>query len=76
MCWTRSPLDQLFRKPIFDASALVGKKGLPSKPLIMSKLNNLGPEGILETLREGIGSRPQVLAFPVLIHLCEGKKVL
>lgn len=68
-------LDRLFRKPIFTASAFVGKKGLPSKPVIMSILNKLRSAGILKTIREGSGSRPQVYAFPALINVCEGKKV-
>jgi Fic family protein len=69
-------LDHLFRKPIFSSSALVGKNGLPSKPVIMSILSKLKSAGILKTIRKGSGRRPQVYAFPALINLCEGKKVL
>jgi Fic family protein len=69
-------LDHLFRKPIFAGSALVGKKGLPSKPVIMSILSKLKSAGILNTVRSGSGRRPQVYAFPALINLCEGRKVL
>lgn len=68
-------LDHLFRKPIFAASALMGKKGLPTKPVIMSILSKLKSAGILKTIRKGSGRRPQVFAFPALINLCEGKKV-
>jgi len=69
-------LDNLFRKPIFSSSALVGKKGMPSKPVIMSILSKLKSAGILRTIRKGSGRRPQVYAFPALINLCEGRKVL
>lgn len=69
-------LDCLFRQPIFAGSALVGKKGLPSKPVIMSILGKLKSAGILKTIRSGSGRRPQVYAFAVLVNLCEGKKVL
>lgn len=69
-------LDQLFRKPVFTASTLVGMKGLPSKPVIMNILHKLRSEGMLKTIREGSGRRPQVFAFAALVNLCEGKKVL
>lgn len=69
-------LDQMFRQPVFAGSALVGKKGLPSKPVIMSILSKLKSAGILKTIRRGSGRRPQVYAFAALVNLCEGKKVL
>ena len=69
-------LDHLFRQPIFAGSALVGKKGLPSKPVIMGILTKLKSTGILRTIRGGSGRRPQIYAFPALVNLCEGKKVL
>jgi Fic family protein len=69
-------LDHLFRQPIFAGSALVGKKGLPSKPVIMSILGRLKSAGILKTIRGASGRRPQVYAFPALVNLCEAKKVL
>jgi len=68
-------LDQMFRQPVFAGSALVGKKGLPSKPVIMSILSKLKSAGILKTIRSGSGRRPQVYAFAALV-LCEGKKVM
>ncbi|HUI64571.1 MAG TPA: Fic family protein, partial [Bacteroidota bacterium] len=60
-------LDQLFRQPVVAGSALVGRKGMPSKPVIM---------GILKIVRVGSGRRPQVYSFPVLVNLCEGRKVM
>jgi len=69
-------LDHLFRQPIFAGSSLVGKRGLPTKPIVMSVLNKLKAAGILKTVREGSGRRPQVYGFPALVNLCEGKNVL
>jgi Fic family protein len=69
-------LDQLFRQPIFAGSSLVGKKGLPTKPVVMNILAKLKSAGILKTIRGGSGSRPQVYGFPALVNLCEGKKAL
>jgi Fic family protein len=69
-------LDLLFRQPIFAGSSLVGRKGLPTKPIVMNILSKLKSAGILKTIREGSGRRPQVYGFPALVNLCEGKKVL
>ncbi len=69
-------LDHLFRQPIFAGSSLVGKKGLPTKPVVMGILGKLKSAGILKTVREGSGRRPQVYGFPALVNLCEGKEVL
>lgn len=69
-------LDHLFRQPIFAGSKLVGRKGLPSKPVIMSILGKLKSAGILKTIRTGSGRRPQVYAFAALVNLCEGRNVL
>ncbi len=69
-------LDQMFRHPIFQTSHLLEKKGMPSKPMVMTLLNKLRAAGIITILREGSGRRAQILAFPRLINLTEGRKVL
>lgn len=69
-------LDWLFRQPVFQSSALTTHKSMPSRPMVMALLNKLKEDGILKVLREGSGSRAQVLAFTELINLCEGKKVI
>jgi Fic family protein len=69
-------LDQLFRQPILPGSTLVGRPGLPSKPVIMSILGKLKKSGMLRTVREGSGRRPQVFALADLVNLCEGKKAI
>jgi Fic family protein len=69
-------LDALFERPVVQSSYFEGRKGMPSKPMIMTLLRKLKQAGILKVLAEGSGRRPQVLALVELINLCEGKKVL
>jgi Fic family protein len=68
-------LDQIFQRPVFQSSHVVGKKGLPSKPMVMILLTKLRDAGILKTLREGSGSRAQILVLPQLLNITEGRKV-
>lgn len=68
-------LDALFENPIFSASSLFGRTGFPSKPMITGLLNKLRGAGILTVLREPSGRRAQILAFPELLNLCEGRQV-
>jgi Fic family protein len=69
-------LDHLFRRPILVGSSLVGKKGMPTKPIVMGILSKLKTAGILKIVRKGSGRRPQVYGFPALVNLCEGKRVM
>jgi Fic family protein len=69
-------LDQMFKRPIFQSSHLLEKKGMPSKPMVMTLLNKLRKAGIITTLRPGSGRRAQIFALPKLINLTEGRKVL
>ena len=69
-------LDQLFLQPIRAGSSLIGIRGLPTKPVIMSILGRLKSAGILKTIREGRGRRPQVYALAELVDLCEGRKAI
>jgi Fic family protein len=68
-------LDALFERPIISSSELEGRAGLPSKQMIMTLLGKLKTAGILATMREPRGRRPQILAFSELLNLCEGRKV-
>ncbi len=68
-------LDQIFKQPIFQSSHLLEKKGMPSKPMVMTLLAKLREAGILKVLREGSGRRAQILALPKLINLTEERKV-
>jgi Fic family protein len=67
-------VDHLFEQPVFQSRDVVGRKGMPSKQMLMSMLDKLKKAGILKVLREARGSRAQVLAFSELVNLCEGKK--
>jgi Fic family protein len=69
-------LDRLFAQPILPSSFLVEDQAMPSKPMVMSMLRKLREAGILTTVREARGRRPQVLALAELINLCEGRKVI
>ena len=69
-------LDSLFEHPIFPSTALEGRKGLPSKQMTMMLLGKLKQAGILTVVRESSGRRPQILALPRLLNLCEGREVL
>lgn len=68
-------LDSMFEKPIFRSSYLKTKAGMPSYPMTSALLGKLKSAGILKIVREGSGSRPQILALAELINLCEGRKV-
>jgi Fic family protein len=68
-------LDILFERPVFSPAQLEGRSGMPSKQMIMSMLGRLKNAGILSVTRESSGRRPQILAFPELVNLCEGHEV-
>ena len=65
----------MFEKPVFRGSDVAKNSTMPSAPMVTNLLNSLKANGILHTVREGAGRRPQVLALAELINLCEGKKV-
>ncbi|MDB6055206.1 MAG: putative Filamentation induced by cAMP protein Fic [Verrucomicrobiales bacterium] len=69
-------LDFMFERPIFRSSDISHLEHMPSTPMIATLLGKLKRNGILHTVREGAGSRAQVLALAELINLCEGKNVL
>ena len=69
-------LDFMFERPIFRSSDVTKHPNMPSAPMVANLLGKLKGGGILRTLREGAGRRPQVLALPELINLCEGKKIV
>jgi hypothetical protein len=69
-------LDFMFERPIFRGSDVTKLEYMPSPPMVGHLLGKLKRSKILHTVREGAGSRPQVLALAELINLCEGKKVM
>jgi Fic family protein len=68
-------LDFMFERPIFRGSDVTKLQHMPTPPMVATLLNKLKSSGILHTVREGAGRRPQVLALAELINLCEGRKV-
>lgn len=68
-------LDALFDRPIFQ-SADFGERSRIPKATVTTVLRQLREAGILVALREASGRRPAVLAFPELLNLAEGRKVL
>jgi Fic family protein len=69
-------LDHIFAKPVFKSSDFKNMSGMPSYPMVMTLLGQLKTAGIVKVVRDGSGRRPQILALPELINLCEGRKVM
>jgi len=69
-------LDHMFAKPVFKSSDFKEMPSMPSYPMVITLLGKLKKAGILKVVREGRGRRPQILALPELINLCEGRKVM
>lgn len=68
-------VDALFDRPIFRVSDFAVRSDIP-KPTAHVLVRQLEDAGILKTLREGAGRRPAILAFPELLNLAEGRRVL
>lgn len=69
-------LDRLFDRPIISPKTFDQNSELPSKQTIMTLLNKLKDAGILTVFREASGRRPQILLFPELLNICEGRNVV
>jgi len=68
-------VDALFDRPIFRIGDFAARAGIP-KPTAHPLLRQLQEAGLLKQLREGSGRRPAILAFPELLNIAEGRKVL
>jgi len=68
-------VDALFDRPIFRIGDFATRAGIP-KPTAHPLLRQLQDAGLLRQLREGAGRRPAILAFPELLNIAEGRKVL
>lgn len=66
-------LDFMFERPIFRASDVGKQEGMPSTQTVANLLGALRRTGILQTVKEGGGPRPSVLALGELMNLCEGR---
>lgn len=67
-------LDQLFKRPLFTSAHILKEKNMPTRPMVMLLLKKLRDAGILKSIRNAAGPKPQVLALAELLNLCEGKK--
>ncbi len=77
---TRSPytlrlLDAMFDRPIFQTSEFAQRAGIP-RPTVLPLLRKLKVAGILRQLRSASGRRAEILAFPELLNIAEGRTVL
>jgi len=68
-------LDAIFDRPIFQTSDFVQRTAI-AKQTAMPILRQLRDAGILKPLREASGRRPAILAFPALLNIAEGRRVL
>lgn len=68
-------LDAIFARPVFQTSDFVDRTGIV-KQTAMPMLRHLREAEILRTIREASGRRPAIIAFPALLNIAEGKKVM
>ncbi|MCE9615079.1 MAG: Fic family protein [Lentisphaerae bacterium] len=68
-------LDFVFERPIFRSMDFVRQSRIP-RPTALRISKVLRDNGILVPLRVGKGRREGILAFPALLNIAEGQKVL
>ncbi len=73
--YTLHTLDFIFEYPIFKATELA-KRGKLSAPSAKKMLFDLRNANIIKVLRKSSGRRAAVFAFPELLNIAEGRKVL
>lgn len=70
-------VDFIFSRPIFSTTHFVEGAGIPRETAHRMLRVLRGEEArILRTIREGSGRRPAILAFPELLNIAEGRRVL
>jgi len=67
-------LDRIFEQPIFRSTHFVAQPKIPA-PSARRILKVLIEAGIIQTIKEGRGSRPALLAFGDLLNVAEGRKM-
>jgi Fic family protein len=70
-------VDFIFSRPIFSTTHFVDDSGIPRETAqrILRVLRS-DDARVLRTLREGAGRRAAILAFPELLNIAEGRRVL
>lgn len=66
-------LDTIFNRPIFSTTNFVVHSEIP-RQTALPLLRKLKEAGILLTLRESRGSSPEILMFPNLLEIVEGRE--
>jgi Fic family protein len=70
-------VDFIFSRPVFSTTHFVEGAGIPRETALRMLRVLRGDEApILRTIREGSGRRPAVMAFPELLNIAEGRRVL
>lgn len=67
-------LNWIFSKPIFTSSDFASNIGI-SRSTALRILDRLNQGGILQTIREGSGRQPAMLAFPDVLNVAECRDV-
>jgi Fic family protein len=65
----------MFMRPVFSTTHFVSSSGIP-RETSLRMLRLMRDAGILTTVREGSGRRAAILAFPQLLNIAEGRRVL
>lgn len=65
----------LFSRPVFTSGQFVAATGIPT-PTAHKIIRTLRDGGLLATVRESSGRRPAILAFPALLNIAEGRRLL
>lgn len=68
-------VDFVFSRPVFSTTHFVDGAGIPRETALRI-LRTLRDAGVLQTIREGAGRRAAILAFPELLNIAEGRRVL
>jgi Fic family protein len=73
--YTIQILDALFERPIFQTTDFINRTKI-LKPTAMGLLRKLREEKILKVFQKGTGRKADILAFPTLLNIAEGKKII
>lgn len=68
-------VDFIFSRPIFPTTLFIETAGIP-RETAHRILRLLREEETLLTIRDGSGRRPAIVAFPELVNIAEGRRIL
>ena len=68
-------LDYMFSRPVFKPADLAKKDTMPTRASLSALFNKFKEAGIVTVYTVGAGSKSEVLVFPKLFNICEGRKV-